>query len=127
MSDTDTMTAEGTAAVRSVLMAVRVLEAMALGVVPVIADYAGPGELVTPETGIKVPMGRRDQVVAGFRAALVRLIAAPEQIPALSVAALRRVEEHFTWDRKARQIGAVYDWVLNPRGPIPQPVPLAGE
>jgi len=103
-----------------------VLEAMALGVVPVIADYAGPGELVTPETGIKVPMGRRDQVVAGFRAALVRLIAAPEQIPALSVAALRRVEEHFTWDRKARQIGAIYDWVLDAKGPIPQPVPLSG-
>ncbi|MBL9073358.1 glycosyltransferase family 4 protein [Tabrizicola sp.] len=103
-----------------------VLEAMALGVVPVIADYAGPGELVTPETGVKVPMGSRDQVVAGFRAALVRLIAAPEQIPALSVAALRRVEEHFTWDRKARQIGAIYDWVLDAKGPIPQPVPLSG-
>ena len=104
-----------------------VLEAMALGVVPVIADYAGPGELVTPETGVKVPMGSRDQVIAGFRAALARLIAAPGQIPALSAAALRRVEEHFTWDRKARQIGAIYDWVLDPKGPIPQPVPLAGE
>ncbi|WP_333817658.1 glycosyltransferase family 4 protein [Tabrizicola sp.] len=104
-----------------------VLEAMALGVVPVIADYAGPGELVTPGTGVKVPMGSRDQVIAGFRAALARLIAAPGQIPALSAAALRRVEEHFTWDRKARQIGAIYDWVLDPKGPIPQPVPLAGE
>lgn len=103
-----------------------VLEAMALGVVPVIADYAGPGELVTPGTGIKVPMGSRDEVVAGFRAALSRLIAAPETIPALASAALARVEEHFTWDRKARQIGAVYEWVLDPKGPIPQPVPLAG-
>ena len=104
-----------------------VLEAMALGVVPVIADYAGPGELVTQGTGIKVPMGSRDQVVAGFRAALARLIAAPETIPALAAAALKRVEAHFTWDRKARQIGAVYTWVLSPKGPIPQPVPLAGE
>jgi glycosyltransferase involved in cell wall biosynthesis len=103
-----------------------VLEAMALGVVPVIADYAGPGELVTPGTGIKVPMGSRDEVIAGFRAALSRLIAAPETIPALASAALARVEEHFTWDRKARQIGAVYEWVLDPKGPIPQPVPLAG-
>jgi glycosyltransferase involved in cell wall biosynthesis len=104
-----------------------VLEAMALGVVPMIADYAGPGELVTPDTGIKVPMGTRDEVIAGFRAALSRLIAAPETIPALSAAALRRVEDDFTWDRKARQIGVVYDWVLAPQGPIPQPVPLAGE
>ena len=104
-----------------------VLEAMALGVVPVIADYAGPGELVTSGTGIKVPMGSRDQVIAGFRAALSRLIAEPESIPNLAAAALARVEEEFTWDQKARQIGAVYNWVLNPKGPIPQPVPLAGE
>lgn len=104
-----------------------VLEAMALGVVPVIADYAGPGELVTEGTGVKVPMGGRAEVIAGFRAALARLVAAPETIPALAAAALARVNEHFTWDRKARQIGRIYGWVLNPRGPIPQPVPLAGE
>ena len=104
-----------------------VLEAMALGVVPMIADYAGPGELVTPGTGIKVPMGSRAEVIAGFRTALSRLIAAPQTIPALAAAALRRVEDDFTWDRKARQIGAVYEWVLDPKGPIPQPVPLAGE
>jgi glycogen synthase len=104
-----------------------VLEAMALGVVPVIADYAGPGELVTRGTGIKVPMGSRAEVIAGFRRALAALIAAPETIPALATAALQRVEDHFTWDRKARQIGAIYDWVLDPKGPIPQPVPLAGE
>ncbi|WP_149588500.1 glycosyltransferase family 4 protein [Tabrizicola flagellatus] len=104
-----------------------VLEAMALGVVPMIADYAGPGELVTPGTGIKVPMGSRAEVVAGFRKALAALIAAPQTIPALAVAALARVNEHFTWDRKARQIGKIYDWVLDPKGPIPQPVPLSGE
>lgn len=104
-----------------------VLEAMALGVVPVIADYAGPGELVTEGTGIKVPMGSRNQVIAGVRAALARLIAAPDAIPTLAAAALKRVDEHFTWDRKARQIGAVYEWALDPKGPIPQPVPLAGE
>ncbi|WP_128516128.1 glycosyltransferase family 4 protein [Tabrizicola thermarum] len=104
-----------------------VLEAMALGVVPVIADYAGPGELVTEGTGIKVPMGSRAAVIAGFRTALARLVAAPETIPALAAAALARVETHFTWDRKARQIGEIYEWVLDPKGPIPQPVPLAGE
>lgn len=103
-----------------------VLEAMALGVVPVIADYAGPSELVTPATGIKVPMGNRAEVIAGFRAALSHLVAAPERIPALATACLARVENHFTWDQKARQIGAIYDWVLDPKGPIPQPVPISG-
>jgi glycosyltransferase involved in cell wall biosynthesis len=103
-----------------------VLEAMALGMVPVIVDYAGPGELVTPGTGIKIPIGSRTEVIAGMRQALARLAAAPETIPAMAEAALQRVTDHFTWDRKARQIGAIYDWVLDPQGPIPQPVPLAG-
>lgn len=103
-----------------------VLEAMALGMVPVIVDYAGPGELVIPGTGIKVPIGSRTEVIAGMRQALARLVAAPETIPAMAEAALQRVTDHFTWDRKARQIGAIYAWVLDPQGPIPQPVPLAG-
>jgi glycosyltransferase involved in cell wall biosynthesis len=104
-----------------------VLEAMALGIVPVIVDYAGPAELVTADTGIKVPLGTRAEVVTGFRAALAGLVAAPERIPQMSAAAARRVAEHFTWDQKARQIGAIYDWALDPTGPIPQPVPLAGD
>lgn len=103
-----------------------VLEAMALGVVPVIVDYAGPAELVDDRCGVKCPLGTRDQVVAGFRAALSDLVARPDRLPDLSRAAVSRVADYFTWDKKARQIGAVYDWVLNPVGPIPQPVPLAG-
>lgn len=104
-----------------------VLEAMALGMVPVIVDYAGPAELVTPETGVKVAIGTRSEVIAGMRQALAGLVAAPEKIPGMAAASAQRVADHFTWDRKARQIGAIYEWVLNPQGPIPQPVPLSGE
>lgn len=103
-----------------------VLEAMALGVVPVICDYAGPGELVDDAVGYKIPMGNRAQITARLRDCLGTILAAPEALPPRSAAARARVAEFFTWDRKARQISAVYDWVLNPVGPIPQPVPLSG-
>lgn len=103
-----------------------VLEAMALGVVPVVCDYAGPGELVDETLGFKVPMGSRAQVVDGFRRVLDAIIARPQDLPRLSAAARRRVADHFTWDEKARQIGLIYDWALDPKGPIANPVPLSG-
>lgn len=90
-----------------------VLEAMALGVVPLIVDYAGPGELVTEGTGIKVPCGTRDAIVAGFGAALAALADDPSGLPVMAQAARDRVTRQFLWARKAEQVRAVYDWVLD--------------
>jgi len=89
-----------------------VLEAMAVGLVPVIVDYGGPGELVTADSGIAVPIGTRAQVIERMRDALGGLAARPERIDALSARAIERVERHFTWARKAEQMAQVYDWVL---------------
>ena len=92
-----------------------VLEAMALGLVPVVIDYAGPGELVTDATGFKVTMGRRDAIVAGLRAAVAAICDRPGQIAALSQAARKRARTLFTWDAKAGQVLQIYDWVLGRR------------
>lgn len=85
-----------------------VLEAMALGVVPIVVDYGGPGELVGETTGYKVPIGPRPQIVAALQDRLVRLAAAPEVLAPLSAAARDEVLENFTWDAKARKILSVY-------------------
>lgn len=85
-----------------------VLEAMALGVVPVVVDYAGPGELVTPETGFKVPIGSRADIVSGFRAILGRLVTSRSELHALSDAARLRIQQEFVWPAKARQVVALY-------------------
>ncbi|WGW04449.1 glycosyltransferase family 4 protein [Tropicibacter oceani] len=97
-----------------------VLEAMALGVVPMIVDYAGPGELVTSEVGIKVPCGTRQEIAQGFAEALTALADDPGPLPAMAQAARDRVQSHFLWSAKARQVARVYDWVLAGR---PAPVP----
>lgn len=89
-----------------------VLEAMALGIPPLIVDYAGPGELVVEGAGFKVPMGTRSEIIAGFRHELKRLIADPELLKITGDTARDRVGEYFTWDRKAEQILQVYNWVL---------------
>ena len=92
-----------------------VLEAMALGVVPLIVDYAGPGELVAPAWGIKVPCGTRDSITRDFARTLSALADDPSPLPALARAARDRVNSHFLWARKAEQVARVYDWVLSGR------------
>lgn len=105
-----------------------VLEAMAMGLVPVIVAYGGPAELVTAATGYTVPIGPREQIVADFRATLERLVDHPDDLRATGRRARQRVMSRFTWDAKARQCLEVYRWVLGERPdkpdfgmPLPDP------
>jgi starch synthase len=92
-----------------------VLEAMALGVVPIVVDYGGPAELVAPGTGVKLPMAARAEIVRSLRAALERFIAQPSEIRPMGARARSRVFRLFTWDAKAAQILEIYRWVLKER------------
>ncbi|SHH56799.1 glycosyltransferase family 4 protein [Marivita hallyeonensis] len=93
-----------------------VLEAMALGVVPVVVDYAGPGELVTEETGLKVPCGPRSEIVDGLNKILTELATDPAQLRPLAKRAQARVQSHYLWSRKAEQIRQIYDWIQGDSG-----------
>jgi len=101
-----------------------VLEAMALGLAPVVVDYGGPAELITADSGVKVPIGTREQVIEGFRDALTRLVEHPAQIRPMGERARQHVLRHFTWDAKARQVMEVYRWVLGERKDKPQDADL---
>jgi glycosyltransferase involved in cell wall biosynthesis len=96
-----------------------VLEAMAMGLAPLVVDYAGPGELVVPGTGFKVPLGGRDEVVAGFRRELARMAEDDGGLAEVGARARARVEALFTWERKAEQVAEVYAWVLGARAERP--------
>jgi glycosyltransferase involved in cell wall biosynthesis len=100
-----------------------VVEAMAMGLVPLIVDYAGPAEHVTPETGFTVPLGSRADIIDSFRAALGRLARTPDQLEPMRRLARERVRAHYTWDRKAEQVASVYNWILEGRSPQVAPVP----
>ncbi len=97
-----------------------ILEAMAVGVVPMAVAYGGPGELMTDATAYPVALGTRDEVVARFRSALESAVADPAGIDARSAAALERAHRLFTWDAKARQTLEVYRWVLGERADRPE-------
>jgi glycosyltransferase involved in cell wall biosynthesis len=85
-----------------------VLEAMALGVPPIVADYAGPGELVDPAFGFKAPIGPREAIVAGVRRALEQAAADRPALAAMGARARAVVEERHTWARKAQIVLALH-------------------
>jgi glycosyltransferase involved in cell wall biosynthesis len=91
------------------------LEAMALGVVPIVVNYGGPAELVTENTGFLIPIGPRRQIIAHLRSLLIGLVDDPSAVESKAPAAIRRAEKHFTWPVKAQQILEVYRWVLDGR------------
>jgi starch synthase len=91
------------------------LEAMAMGLVPIVMDYGGPAELITPDTGFAIPMQARDKVVAQMRKTLEHLVEHPEIIEPMGLKARERVLKHFTWEARAAQTLEVYRWVLGRR------------
>jgi glycosyltransferase involved in cell wall biosynthesis len=92
-----------------------VLEAMALGLTPIVVNHGGPGELVTDETGFRVAVGSRDSIVSAFRNLLTELAQSPERLESIGQRARARVFNLFTWKVKARQVFEIYRWVLGQR------------
>ncbi len=97
-----------------------VLEAMALGLLPIVVNYGGPGELIDDATGVRVPMAARERLIEGFRAALGEFVARPETIAPIGVRARQRVMDLFTWPAKAQQTMEIYRWVLGRRPDRPE-------
>jgi glycosyltransferase involved in cell wall biosynthesis len=99
-----------------------VLEAMALGLAPLVIDYGGPSDLVTPEVGLKVPLGSREETTLALRRALETMAADPDAVARMGRAARQRVTDYFIWPRRAEQFAEVYDWVLGRRATRPEPL-----
>lgn len=92
-----------------------VLEAMALGVVPIVVDYGGPGELVSSGTGFNIPIGSREAIIEAIRTVVSTVHQAPDALVSLAARGQQRVTSSFTWDAKAQQVLDVYRWVLGDR------------
>jgi glycosyltransferase involved in cell wall biosynthesis len=96
-----------------------VLEAMALGVMPLIVDYGGPAELVTPECAMTIPLGDKENIIKGLSEKAEYLINNPEKIDTLGAKAREIVQKQFTWEKKAQKTLSLYKWILNPQSPEP--------
>jgi len=95
-----------------------VFEALAAGAVPVVADFGGPGDIVHPEVGYKVPLTNESDVVAHMEKILTELAHNREGLEQLRRQGMAYARERLTWDAKARAVTRVLDWVSK-RGPKP--------
>lgn len=96
-----------------------VLEAMALGVPPVVLAHGGPPELVPPGTGFVLPMTDRADIIKRLRDLLLSVSTEREMLAAAGQRAQQHVREFFTWEAKAGQIIEVYEWLLGHRASKP--------
>jgi glycosyltransferase involved in cell wall biosynthesis len=96
-----------------------VVEAMASGLPCVVTDYGGPAGLIDEQRGVKVPLGCKEDLVAGFRGALESLAKNPDVRERLGASAQAYALREYTWSAKAAKIVQVYEWVLGRRDARP--------
>ena len=89
-----------------------VFEALALGAVPVVADFGGPGDIVNPEVGCKVSLTNETEVVLQLKKVLARLIDNRDLLERLRQQGMSYARERLTWEAKAQDVTKVLHWVL---------------
>jgi glycosyltransferase involved in cell wall biosynthesis len=94
-----------------------ILEAMAAALPCVVVDYGGPAELVADETGIRLPMCKRPELVSRLRRALEELADDFPRCRSLGAAAARVVRQEHVWSAKAERIVQFYRDLLGARLP----------
>ena len=84
------------------------LEAMARFVPVICLDWAGPGEMIDNESGIKIPVSNPVQTIPDFAHALLRLQQEPQLRTKLAAAARLRAENLFRWEAKRLLLEKTY-------------------
>ncbi len=95
-----------------------VFEALASGAVPVVADFGGPGDIVNPEVGYKVPLTNESDFVPQMERILMELAHDRDRLKRLRRQGMAYVRECLTWDAKAQSTNKVLNWAVQ-RGPKP--------
>jgi glycosyltransferase involved in cell wall biosynthesis len=96
-----------------------VVEAMSAGLVPVVADYGGPGYYIDSTRGRKIPITHKDRMADALKRAIAELAADAGLRRVLQSNGREYVKAHMTWPAKAGHTREVYRWVLGERADKP--------
>lgn len=100
-----------------------IFEALAMGVVPIVVAFGGPGDIVNPAVGYSVALTNPDDVVAQMERALNELDADPARLQRMSAEGMRYAREQLTWDGKAQAVTRILTWAVGtgPKPDLPPP------
>ena len=82
-----------------------------MGTVPVVADFGGPGDIVHPDVGYKVPVTNESEFVSRMETILADLAGNRELLDCLRKQGMSYARECLTWDAKAERTTRVLNWV----------------
>lgn len=102
-------------------ISIALLEAMAAGVVPVVAKVGGQGEIVSPDAGILIPHGGNE--LQAYLDAIRRLLANPAELQQMSKQCKALAASRMSWDGMVDNFLACLDEahqlrIEHPRNPI---------
>ena len=102
-----------------------VFEALGLGAVPVVSDFGGPGDIVTPQVGYKIPLINEEDLILKIEAVLQHLADDRKHLEMLRQEGMSYAREHLTWDGKARAVTKILTWAIGdePKPFLPSPKP----
>jgi len=99
-----------------------VFEALASGAVPVVVDFGGPGDIVHPDVGYKVPLTSESDIVSRMEKILADLAINRDLLSRLRRQGMIYARECLTWDAKAQRTSQVLNWAVG-RAPKPDLLP----
>jgi glycosyltransferase involved in cell wall biosynthesis len=95
-----------------------VFEALALGAVPVVADFGGPGDIVNSKVGYKITLTNEQDMIAQIEKFLTSLAGDRSLLVKLQKQGMQYAQESLSWDGKARIVTEILRWVVG-QGPKP--------
>jgi glycosyltransferase involved in cell wall biosynthesis len=102
-----------------------VFEALAFGAVPVVADYGGPGDIVTDQVGYRIPLTDERHMAQQIESVLTRLASDRSHLEMLRQQGPAYARERLSWESKARMVTQVLLWAVgtSPKPSMPPPKP----
>jgi glycosyltransferase involved in cell wall biosynthesis len=99
-----------------------VFEALAVGAIPVVVDFGGPGDIIHPGVGYKVSLTNESDIVLEIEKILANLESNRDIVSRVRQQGMSYARNCLTWDAKAQSTTEVLTWAVR-RGLKPNLLP----